>query len=266
MRFISILFLAAYLFTANTYAQDMYIMPTKLMPGADTVIIAKPSESDSTGLKYPVVVLLHGWSGSYMQWHNMVDIQKLADEYKFVVVCPDGFYDSWYVNSHKLSDVQFQSFFFDELMPAVFRSSPADPKNVFVTGLSMGGHGALLLFLSNPDFFKAAGSTSGVVDLTPNTAQFGIAKVLGDRQQFEKKYQENSVLFNVEKLKGKNTEFYFDCGTEDVFSDVNAKLHAKSLELGIPHVYVSMPGKHDSNYWKKSIHLQMVWFSMKARK
>lgn len=266
MRILFIFSIISFLFLKNISAQEMYIMPTRYMPGADTVIIAKPTDADKTGLKYPVVVLLHGWSGSYMQWHKMVNIQKLADEYQFVVVCPDGFYDSWYVNSHKLSNVQFQKFFFDELMPAVFRSAPADDKNVFVSGLSMGGHGALLLFTQKPEFFRAAGSTSGVVDLTPVTSQFGIEKVLGDRAKFAAKYQENSVLENIDKLKGKNKEFLFDCGTSDAFFQLNEKLHAKCVELQLPHTYISMPGAHDAEYWKRSIHLQMAWFKQKVNK
>jgi S-formylglutathione hydrolase FrmB len=40
-----------------------------------------------------------------------------------------------------------------------------DRKGRFITGLSMGGHGAMYLSAKHPELFSAAGSMSGVADM-----------------------------------------------------------------------------------------------------
>ena len=48
--------------------------------------------------KMPVLYLLHGYSGKYDNWtKHMPNINYLADQYQFIVVCPDGNYGSWYL-------------------------------------------------------------------------------------------------------------------------------------------------------------------------
>ncbi len=43
--------------------------------------------------------MLHGHSGDYKQWSEIVDLKYYANKYNFLIVCPDGNFDSWYVDS-----------------------------------------------------------------------------------------------------------------------------------------------------------------------
>ena len=145
-------------------AQDQLVYQSRNLPRADTTWVFKPKNYQQKE-KLPVIFLLHGYSGNYKQWHNIMDAQKYADEYGFIIVCPDGLFSSWYINSPVKKDWQYENFFFQELYPDIQKKYKADPNKVFISGLSMGGHGALYLFIQHQELFAGAGSTSGGIKL-----------------------------------------------------------------------------------------------------
>ena len=74
---------------------------------------------------------------------------------------------SWYWNSPVDPKSQYETFISDELIKAI-DSKYKTIKNRTgraITGLSMGGHGALYLAIKHQDVFGAAGSMSGGVDI-----------------------------------------------------------------------------------------------------
>jgi len=145
----------------------------------DTVWVFKPEGYDTTG-KYPAVYMLHGWTGTYKSWNKLVNLQDIATSYNFIIICPDGLFNSYYFNSPLIKNSQFESFFFTELMPDINESYAIDTAKVFITGLSMGGGGAMYLFLRHPDLFLSAGSTSGLMDLSySSTRNERLSELLG---------------------------------------------------------------------------------------
>lgn len=120
------------------------------------------------GRRMPVLYLLHGFGGSYTTWQNITDLRPLADACGMIVVCPDGA-NSWYWDSPLDPASQFETFVAQELpdwIDARYLTIPSREGRA-VTGLSMGGHGALWVALRHKDRFGAAGSTSGGVDIRP---------------------------------------------------------------------------------------------------
>ena len=103
--------------------------------------------------QYPLLFMLHGHGANYKQWNDIVDLKYFTNKYNFIIVCPDGQYDSWYVDSPILKESQFETYFFNDLAQEIFQKYKIDSTNIFITGLSMGGHGAMNLFLKHPKFF-----------------------------------------------------------------------------------------------------------------
>ena len=66
-------------------------------------LVFKPDKYNS-GENYPLLFMLHGHSGDYTQWSEIVDLQKYTNKYSFIIVCPDGNYDSWYIDSPILKE------------------------------------------------------------------------------------------------------------------------------------------------------------------
>lgn len=83
-----------------------------------------------------------------------------------IIACPDG-ENSWYWDSPLDPASQFETFVSQEFPDWIDAHYPTIPSREgrAVTGLSMGGHGALWTALRHKDRFGAAGSTSGGVDI-----------------------------------------------------------------------------------------------------
>jgi S-formylglutathione hydrolase FrmB len=129
-----------------------------------------------------------------------------------------------------------------------------------ISGLSMGGHGALYLAFRHQDLFGAAGSMSGGVDIRPFPLQWNIAERLGDFATHHQNWEENSVVNMVHLLKPHSLALTIDCGTGDFFIQVNRKLHEELLYNNIPHDYTEREGAHTVEYWRNSLPYHMLFF------
>ncbi len=214
--------------------------------------------------RYPVVYLLHGYSGNYADWISKAfSVAANSDLYNVIIVCPDGDYNSWYFDSPVDSSKRYETYVSKELVGFIDSnySTVASPEGRAITGLSMGGHGALYLAFRHQDVFGVAGSMSGGVDLEPFPANWDISKKLGDYSELPEEWKNNSVINLLYLLKGNSLPIIFDCGTEDFFYPVNRRLHEKMIQYNIPHTFISRPGAHTWDYWANSIKYQMVFIN-----
>lgn len=241
--------------TINVYSSSMH-------KTISTVVI-KPNSYKHKKNKFSVVYLLHGYSNNYSDWVKRVPIIKqYADQMNLIFVCPDGGYSSWYFDSPIDSTYKYDTYVSTELVNYIDKNyhTIADRNHRAITGLSMGGHGALYLALNHPDVFGAAGSMSGGVDLRPFPKNWDISKRIGNATDYQSNWERYSVTNIVEHYKGPSLSIIIDCGTEDFFYTVNKQLHEKMLRLKIPHDYIEKPGIHGWDYWKNAIEYQAIFF------
>jgi S-formylglutathione hydrolase FrmB len=226
-------------------------------------VVIKP-DSYSAGHKFPVLYLLHGYSGSYSDWILKVPaIKDLADLYHILIVCPDGNFASWYFDSPVDKTSQYETYIAKELINYVDRHYTTINARWgrAITGLSMGGHGALYLAFKHQDVFGAAGSMSGGVDIRVFPDSFGIEHVLGKYSEYPERWEKNSVINMVYLLKPQSLAIIFDCGYDDFMFRTNMELHQKLRDQNIPHDFVIRPGGHTWEYWGNSINYQALFFS-----
>lgn len=213
---------------------------------------------------YPVVYLLHGYSDNYAKWINTVpSIKTLATEHQLILVCPDGGFSSWYFDSPIDIKYQYETHITQELIPYIdsHYNTHATRNKRAITGLSMGGHGALYIAIRNNDLFSNAGSMSGGVDLLSSTKKYDIAKRIGTFEDAPNEWKDRSVINMVTKLKNNDLNLIIDCGVNDFFYDINVALHRKLLDLKINHDYTERPGEHNWAYWTNAINYQILFFS-----
>lgn len=238
---------------------DTLVFPPVHLTAHDSVLVFRPNPF-ITNKSYPLLFLLHGWSGNYRHWSEMVDLQKWADSLQFIIVTPDGLVDSWYLNSPVIPGMQYHTFFFQQLYPTLReRYRAIDTSNIFISGLSMGGFGALHLMLSQPEFFRAAGSTSGGVNLLPHKKKWGMARYIGKK---ESTYNTLSPINNLQIAVEHKIPVLIDCGVGDVFIDDHRALIKKiRKEKWGDYITVKLlPGSHNAEYWKKSILLHFAFY------
>ena len=79
----------------------------------DSVLVFSPSAEKDL----PTLFLLHGFSGKYSDWSRHTDLQAAAESSGFRIICPDGFYKSWYFNDANPANMQWRTFFWEECWP-----------------------------------------------------------------------------------------------------------------------------------------------------
>lgn len=227
------------------------------------VVIVTP-DSYSSAKELPVIYLLHGFSGNHLDWINKAKgFEKAADIHDLIIVCPDGGYSSWYWDSQVDPKSQYETFVSGELVKAIdlkYRTIK-DRKGRGITGLSMGGHGALYLGIKHQDVFGVAGSMSGGVDIRPFPNNWEMGKLLGEYAEQPEHWEKSTVINLLNLLTPNSLALIIDCGTDDFFFKVNENLHQQLLYRNIPHDYITRPGGHTWPYWRNAVKFQMLFMS-----
>jgi S-formylglutathione hydrolase FrmB len=246
---------AAVVDTVSTYSASM-------KKTIKAVVITPDDYANAQAL--PVVYLLHGYSGKYSDWIiKATGFEKAVDLYQIIIVCPDGGYGSWYWDSPIDPAYKYETYVSKELVSWIDGKYKTikDKKGRAITGLSMGGHGALYLAFKHQDVFGAAGSMSGGVDIRPFPNNWDMALRLGKYSEHPESWEQNTVINMLYLLQPNSLALLIDCGTEDFFFKVNENLHQQLLYRNIPHDFITRPGAHNWNYWTNAIQYQLLFMS-----
>ncbi|NDV55103.1 esterase family protein [Parabacteroides sp. 52] len=250
-----------FFFSASLQAAivDTLQVESHMMHKPIEVIVIAPQNQESPS---PVIYLLHGYSGNAQTWIGMrPDLPEIADKQHLTFVCPDG-NNSWYWDSPQDPSYCYETFVSKELVSYIdshYATIKAKEARA-ITGLSMGGHGALWLAFRHTDVFGAAGSTSGGVDIRPFPKNWEMRKHLGEWAENKEVWDKHTVINLVDQLKKGDLALIIDCGYDDFFFDVNTHFHARLVANKIDHDFLVRPGGHTAAYWKNSIDYQILFF------
>ena len=202
--------------------------------------------------KLPLVILLHGVYGSHWAWlykggaHQVLD-RLIKEEHlppMMLAMPSDGLWGdgSGYVR-HR--DADFSRWIVHEVPEA---AAQIDARCIdaprFISGLSMGGYGALRLGLLHPEKFTAISAHSSITDVM-------LLQGFVEESQAEFDLTDANPLAVLEcaKLNSHRPHLRFDCGSEDILIEHNRTLHRDLEAAGITHVYEEFPGGHTWDYW-----------------
>src|SRR5579864_2922453 len=219
--------------------------------------------------RYPVLYFLHGLGDNEQTlfnsggWTLLDDLRAQHKMGDFLIVAPEG-RRSFFVNSADGS-VRYSDFFVEEFIPQIeskYRVR-AGRAGRAITGVSMGGYGALRFAFAHPELFSAVSAQSAAL-ISESTQQLDAASqsgvpvlgVLGPvfgKPIDMRHWNENSPF----ALAKKNTEglrkvaIYFNCGLNDDygFEKGAAALHEELLKERVKHEYHSYAGDHSLQYF-----------------
>lgn len=259
---ISALLMGAAAMTATAARVDTVTVASTNLETPMTLLVVTP-DGMTGGDRLPVAYVLHGHSGNYRNWlDRQPRIKDLVDQYRMIVVHPDG-RDTWYLDSPVNPKIRMESFFVEDLIPYIDANYPTDPvrEKRAITGLSMGGHGAMYLGFRHPELFGNVASMSGGVDMRPFPENWHLPQLLGSRSEHPENWEAATAINLIKDVKPGQYNIYLDCGTDDFFAEVNENFHRALAEAGIAHDYITRPGAHTWAYWNNAILHHLLFFN-----
>ena len=214
--------------------------------------------------RYPVLYLLHGFTGHYDNWPTKTRLVDYAAQYSMIIVTPEG-NNGWYIDSAGVPTEKYETYIIEELIPDVQRRyrATATREGRAIAGLSMGGYGALKFGLKHPEMFSFAGSLSGAVSAAAwGEKEFAPGAILDSvMQTFGPHNSPTRVANDVPRLAREFSSkpktalpyLYIDCGTEDFLFKDNRDFVQLLVELKLPHEYRQLPGTHNWKYWDAQV-------------
>jgi len=191
-----------------------------------------PSYSTSPTRTYPVLYLLHGGGGSYVDWVTQGNMKSITDAeisagrvQEMIIVMPDavgGTY-GWY-------DGQYSTFMTNVLYPNVqsaYRASTVQGGRS-IAGLSMGGFGTTYQWLANRSLYSSAYAMSAAITLGGTNL---------------------TTLLNTISVS-QLSPYSMEIGTEDFLYQDNVTWRNTLNSKGVNFTYLERSGAHTWPFWQ----------------
>lgn len=239
--------------------------PVKMLEGVserDYAIYLPYNYDTETHRSFPVLYLLHGGYGSYIDWPSSGKLKAIADSLisngliqPMVIICPDGRYrnNTMWLNTGNWTP---EEHFFKELMPYMESKYRIrnDKKGRAISGLSLGGGASLQYALDHPDRFIASCPMSAYVESVAKTFDPSTGWIETAVNAHNQIARINSAK-EEEIVRWKTVAWMIDCGDRDFTLPSNIQLDSAMNARRLPHEFIMRRGAHDWDYWTGSLPL-----------
>ena len=222
-----------------------------------------------TAQLYPVLYFLHGLGDNERSlfnsggWTILDDLRQQHKIGDFLMVAPEGG-ETFYINSDD-GRVRYSDFFLQEFIPLIEKKYRIEKgkEHRAISGISMGGYGALRFAFAHPEMFSAVSAQSAaLITESPHdldtAARSGaplgkvLAKIFGEPIAVPH-WQENSPFDLARRNQAtlRRLAIYFNCGRDDDygFEKGAVALHAQLEKESVKHEYHLYPGGHSFSYF-----------------
>ena len=252
-------------------------VPSKILARSVPYCVVLPASFDADKTKrFPILYELHGLGDNeqffvHSGLWNLVEDQRERGELKeFLIATPAGG-ASFYINS-KDGRVRYEDFLLREFFPFIEKKYRAAPgrANRAISGVSMGGYGALHLAFRHPQLFSSVSAHSAaLIEKLPafvSTPQSPRSRILGGVFGIPPDiafWNANSPLTLARSANLAGLKIYFDCGDQDDYGfDGGATALDKILTARkIAHEFHIYPGRHDPGYFAAHIPASLAFHS-----
>lgn len=272
-RVVFFLFLAFALYSHQAVAQgrtDCSVLNSRILHRAVRYcVMLPPSYESQADRKYPIIYFLHGLGQNEQAllagggWGLIEDLRQQHKIGDFLIAAPEGD-ATFFINSADAHD-PYNNFLVSEFLPFIethFRVK-RDRRLRAVTGLSMGGFGALRFAFASPQLFGSVSAQSPAL-MTQSPAQMNadlhdagpLGKLLGGvfGNPINLAHWKQNDPFNLARLNQariKDLSIYFNCGAQDEygFAEGATKLDHQLTSENVRHEFHLYPGGHSADYF-----------------
>ena len=110
----------------------------------------------------PILYLLHGHSIHHDYFLNTTRIEQYVEESSMLCIMPEVG-NSWYINSISEPKDRFEDYMMTDLPEFIEEKYNVDTDRQSIAGFSMGGYGAMVLALRNPEKYVFTASIAGAI-------------------------------------------------------------------------------------------------------
>jgi S-formylglutathione hydrolase FrmB len=223
-----------------------------------------PPSYAKSSKKYPVLYFLHGLNENERRWSTRGETDLALDRMiaegkigEFIVAIPNGA-NSFYTNAQGGTKERWEDYVVQEFIPAIESANRVDATRATrgISGISMGGYGALKIAMKHPELFGSVSAHSAALIPDLNRATVPGRSLERFRSLFDqifaintdlKYWDANNPLELVkDTAKLRNMKIYADCGTEDDYGFYEGlKAFDEILtKAAYPHEVHLYPGNH----------------------
>jgi S-formylglutathione hydrolase FrmB len=245
-------------------------VPSKILARNVAYCIVLPASFDADKTRHsPILYFLHGLGDNEQffvhsgLWNLVEDMRERGELRDFLIATPDGG-AGFYIDSRDGKN-RYEDFLLQEFFPFIekrYRVSPGRA-NRAISGVSMGGYGALHLALRHPQLFSSVSAHSAaLIDKLPSFIG-GVqgsprSRVLGGTFGSPPDpafWEQHSPIAMARTANLAGLKIYFDCGDQDDYGfETGATALDKILtSRHIAHEFHVYPGRHDYSYFAAHI-------------
>jgi S-formylglutathione hydrolase FrmB len=252
-------------------------VPSKILTRSVPYCVVLPASFDADQTKhFPILYELHGLGDNEQffvhsgLWNLVEDLRERGEVKDFLIATPAGG-AGFYINS-KDGKVRYEDFLLQEFFPFIEKHYHVSPGRAHraISGVSMGGYGALHLAFRHPQLFNSVSAHSAaLIEKLPaflGAPQSPRARVLGGVFGIPPDtafWNANSPLVLARSANLSGLKIYFDCGDQDDygFESGAAALDKILAARKIPHEFHLYPGRHDPGYFAAHLPASLAFHS-----
>jgi enterochelin esterase-like enzyme len=232
----------------------------------------------STVDKYPVLYMIHGYSGNEDSWMPDCKLDKKADELidnnriKPLIIVAPQIDNSYGLNSsetpkklgddrkYSLNEGLYEDYLCKEAVTFIDSnySTISSKAGRYIGGLSMGGCVALHLAFSHSDMFSKVGGHSPALFI--NEFPIGLEQWLYPNERLR---EERDPIYIAQNKAPEALKVYLDCGDKDSYKFYEGcdKLYKILQSKGVESQYHLNSGAHDGAYWEGNAEKYLLFYA-----
>lgn len=252
-------------------------IPSKILHRSVPYCVLLPPAYDADNTRnFPVLYFFHGLGDNEQMflhsggWNLVEDSWEKKQLNEFLIATPAAG-AGFYINSRD-GKLRYEDFLLREFLPFIERHYRTRPgrANRAVSGVSMGGYGALHLAFSHPELFSAVSAHSpALIEKLPSFVANPTSvrvRILGGTFGSPPDpafWNRNSPLTLARNANLHGLKIYFDCGDQDDFGfDSGAAALDKILSARhLLHEFHLYPGRHDWSYFASHLPASLAFHS-----